>query len=106
LYCGVSNDFERRLEKHNAGKGAKYTKSRKPVKLAGISPEMTKSEALKLEYHLKRTSADKKIGELEKIGLQISITRDLQALAGEISTLGKKVEKIAKSVEKLRLQKR
>ena len=71
LYCGISNDFNRRLEKHNAGKGAKYTKSRKPVKLVGISPEIAKNEALKLEYRIKRTVAGKKIAELEKTGLQM-----------------------------------
>ena len=72
LYCGISNDFERRLEEHNSGKGAKYTIARRPVDLVGISPEMTKSAALKLEYRIKRTAADKKISELENTGLQIS----------------------------------
>lgn len=105
LYCGVSNDFERRLKKHNAGTGAKYTKSRKPVELVGISPETAKNEALKLEYRIKRTPTDKKISELEKTGLKIAIERDLKALAKEIRVLGKKVEKIAKAVEKSGTQK-
>ena len=56
LYCGISNDYKNRLIEHNSGKGAKYTRSRRPVKLIGISPEMTKSEALKepfsLEVHM------------------------------------------------------
>jgi len=99
LYCGISNDFERRLIGHNSGKGAKYTKSRRPVELVGISPEMTKSEALKLEYRIKRTPVDKKIAELKKTGLQISIRRDLHILVKEIRTLGKKVERIAKAIE-------
>ena len=99
LYCGISNDFERRLEEHNSGKGAKYTKSRRPVYLVGISPEMTKSEALKLEYRIKRTAADKKISELTK-NSQMTIKRKLQALAKEIRTLEKKVKRIAKAVEK------
>ncbi len=99
LYCGVSNDFERRLEEHNSGKGAKYTKSRKPVELVGISPEIAKSDALKLEYRIKRTVAGKKIAELEKTGLKITIKRDLQILAKEIRALGKKVERIAKAIE-------
>jgi putative endonuclease len=64
LYCGISNNFERRLEKHNSGKGARYTKSRKPVKLVAVSPEMTKNEALKLENRIKRTPKDNKISEL------------------------------------------
>ncbi|MGD8716870.1 MAG: GIY-YIG nuclease family protein [Desulfobacterales bacterium] len=66
LYCGISNDLKNRLTDHNSGKGAKYTRSRKPVELVGSSHEMTKSEALKLEYRIKRLSADKKISELVK----------------------------------------
>ena len=54
LYCGISNDLKSRLTDHNSGKGAKYTRSRKPVELVGASHEMTKSEALKLEYRIKR----------------------------------------------------
>jgi putative endonuclease len=37
LYCGITNDITIRIEKHNAGKGAKYTKSRLPVKLIAVS---------------------------------------------------------------------
>jgi putative endonuclease len=66
LYCGISNDLKNRLTDHNSGKGAKYTRSRKPVELVGSSHEMTKSQALKLEYRIKRLSADKKISELVK----------------------------------------
>ncbi len=46
LYCGISNDIKSRLIEHNSGKGAKYTKTRRPVELVDISPEMTKGEAL------------------------------------------------------------
>jgi putative endonuclease len=38
LYCGTTNNLEGRLSAHNAGKGAKYTRSRKPVKLVGAAP--------------------------------------------------------------------
>jgi putative endonuclease len=60
LYCGISNDLKIRLMEHNSGKGAKYTKSRRPVELVGISSEMTKSDALKLEYRIKQLPAGKK----------------------------------------------
>ena len=66
LYCGISNDLKSRLTDHNSGKGAKYTRSRKPVELVGTSHEMTKNEALKLEYRIKRLPAGKKISELVK----------------------------------------
>jgi putative endonuclease len=65
LYCGITNNLKNRLESHNAGSGAKYTRSRRPVELAGASPEMTKSDALKLEYRIKRTPAGRKIYELK-----------------------------------------
>jgi predicted GIY-YIG superfamily endonuclease len=51
-------------------KGAKYTKSRRAVELVGISPKMTKSEALKLEYSIKQLPADKKNIRTKKGGEQ------------------------------------
>ena len=65
LYCGISNDIESRVTEHNSGKGAKYTRSRRPVELIGTRGEMTKSEALKLEYRIKHLAADEKILELQ-----------------------------------------
>jgi putative endonuclease len=64
LYCGITNNINNRLAEHNSGKGAKYIRSRRPVELVCVSPQMTKSEALKLEYKIKRLPADKKIPEL------------------------------------------
>ena len=64
LYCGVTNDLDSRLAAHNAGKGAKYTKSRLPVKLVCVSHGMSKSEAFKLEYRIKRMPAQRKPIEL------------------------------------------
>ena len=66
LYCGITNDIEKRLVAHNSGKGAKYTKSRMPVEMAGVSSQMTKSEALKLERRIKQVPAEKKVFELTK----------------------------------------
>jgi len=68
LYCGITNDIEKRLVAHNSGKGAKYTKSRMPVEMAGVSSEMTKNEALKLERRIKQFPAGKKVFELTKAG--------------------------------------
>lgn len=64
LYCGITNDIEKRLVAHNSGKGSKYTKSRMPVEMAGVSSKMTKSEALKLERYIKQVPAGKKVFEL------------------------------------------
>ncbi|MDP2861204.1 MAG: GIY-YIG nuclease family protein [Desulfobacterales bacterium] len=67
LYCGITNNLKSRLASHNTGRGARYTRSRRPVELAGASSEMTKSDALKLEYRVKQAPAGSKISELEKI---------------------------------------
>ena len=53
LYCGIANDINGRIEKHNAGKGAKYTRSRLPVKLVATSGELSRSDALKIEHAVK-----------------------------------------------------
>jgi putative endonuclease len=66
LYCGVSNNIAKRVVEHNSGMGAKYTRSRRPVVLVVTSRDMTKGDALKLEYQIKRLPADKKIAELEQ----------------------------------------
>ena len=93
LYCGISNDFKSRLIEHNSGKGAKYTKSRRPVELVGTSPEMTKSDALKLEYRIKQVPADKKLAELarKENGMTIS-KKDLQALNKDVKALSSKID--------------
>ena len=64
LYCGITNDLGNRLADHNSGKGAKYTRSRMPVELVGVSSEMTKSEAMKLEYRVKQVPAGDKLAAL------------------------------------------
>ena len=101
LYCGISNDLNSRLIEHNSGKGARYTRSRRPVELVGIGPQMTKSDALKLEYRIKQLPADKKMAELKKgeNGMTIS-KRDLQALNKDVKALQKKMEKLIAAAEK------
>jgi len=69
LYCGVTKDIKTRIAQHNEGKGTKYTKSRRPVELVAVSREMTKSDALKLEYSVKKLPGDKKINACMKGGL-------------------------------------
>jgi len=101
LYCGISNDIKNRLMEHNSGKGAKYTKLRRPVDLVGISPEMTKSEALKLEYSIKQLPADKKLAALKRKenGMTIS-KKDLLALNKDIKALERKMEKLIREFDK------
>ncbi|HBV03327.1 MULTISPECIES: GIY-YIG nuclease family protein [Mammaliicoccus] len=61
LYTGYTTDLERRLKVHNDGKGAKYTKIRRPVKLVYHEEFDNKSEALKREYALKQLTRKQKL---------------------------------------------
>ncbi len=61
LYCGVTNDLPRRLAAHLAGKGAKYTRPRRPVKLAWSVRVRDKSAALKREHAVKALSRGQKL---------------------------------------------
>ena len=66
LYTGWTNDKEKRIKAHNEGKGAKYTKSRRPVKLVYYEEFQTKEEAMKREYaikHMRRKEKEKIIGD-------------------------------------------
>jgi predicted transcriptional regulator len=86
---------------HDSGKGAKYTRSRRPVDLVDISPEMTKSEALKLEYSIKQLPADKKIVALKRKENGMTIyKKDLQALNKDVKALSTKMEKLIKEFDK------
>lgn len=61
LYTGITNNLEKRIAAHNTGRGAKYTKSRRPVALIKHFEVNSKSEALKLEYKIKQLSKDAKL---------------------------------------------
>ena len=70
LYCGYTNNLDDRVNTHNRGKGAKYTRNRWPVKLVYYESFETKSEALKREHKIKQLTRREKlklIYPLEKI---------------------------------------
>lgn len=54
LYCGWTNQLDKRVQTHNAGRGAKYTRSRRPVSLVYYEVFETKEEAMRREYAIKR----------------------------------------------------
>lgn len=64
LYTGITNDIEKRIAAHQKGSGAKYTRSRRPVKLIGESMRMTRKEAMSLEMKIKKMPKEKKIAAL------------------------------------------
>jgi len=61
LYTGITDDVERRLAAHRAGKGAKYTRGRGPLELAYTEELPDKSSALKREIAIKRLPRQKKL---------------------------------------------
>jgi len=61
LYCGWTTDLEERMAAHNSGKGAKYTRSRLPVKLVWFEATEDRHEALSREWHIKRMRREEKL---------------------------------------------
>ncbi len=61
FYCGYSNNVEKRVDVHNKKRGAKYTKTRLPVKLVYTECFDSKSEAMKREYQIKQLTRQQKL---------------------------------------------
>ena len=61
LYTGITTDVERRLNEHNSGRGAKYTRSRLPVTLSYRELAADKSSALRRELEIKSMSRGGKL---------------------------------------------
>ncbi len=61
LYCGIARDVQKRFQEHLSGKGAKYTRSHKPVKIVYIKEFESRSEAQKEEYRIKHLSKEEKL---------------------------------------------
>lgn len=62
LYTGIATDLDARLEKHEAGTGAKYTRGRGPYKVIFSESHPTRSAALIREAEIKSLSKEKKLG--------------------------------------------
>lgn len=69
FYTGTSNDVKKRIETHNSGKGAKYTKARRPVKLLYSEKLVDKSAALKRESAIKKLNRAQKEDLLRSNGI-------------------------------------
>jgi predicted GIY-YIG superfamily endonuclease len=65
LYIGMTNDLEKRIEKHKLGTGSKFVRSWRPFKLVKTIPCRDAGEARRLEYHLKKFTRSRKIEVLE-----------------------------------------
>lgn len=65
FYTGWTNDLDRRLAAHNAGKGGKYTRSHRPVSLAYFETFETKAEAMRREVQIKQLTRAQKLELIE-----------------------------------------
>ena len=72
LYTGWTNDLKKRVKTHNAGRGAKYTKTRLPVELVYYEEYEEKGEALSRELSIKKLKKTAK----EKLILKQHIDND------------------------------
>ena len=61
LYCGITKNLEKRINDHNTSqRGAKYTRSRRPVSLVWHTQASNRSSALRLEHRIKKLSKKEK----------------------------------------------
>ena len=61
LYTGIARDAEARLAAHNAGRGAKYTRARRPVSIVYREPADDRSSASKREWAIKQLARRQKL---------------------------------------------
>lgn len=66
LYTGWTNDLEKRVAAHSAGKGGKYTRSRLPVELVYSEEHETKEEAMRREWAIKHMTRREKLALIQK----------------------------------------
>ena len=66
LYTGYTTDVDRRVNEHNAGEGAKYTRGRTPVELRHVETFEERSAALSREHAIKRLSRAAKVSLLDE----------------------------------------
>lgn len=82
LYTGISNNVEKRYAAHAAGKGARYTRSFPPERIALVLPFADKSAALRAELAVKAMSAAQKRAWLAQQLMGASKNPDFQAKQG------------------------
>ena len=69
FYTGITTDIKKRIDAHNSGRGAKYTRGRGPVKLMHLRRYMDRSAASKAEYKIKKLKRGKKLRIINEFAL-------------------------------------
>ncbi|PQD93939.1 hypothetical protein CYL18_16915 [Pradoshia eiseniae] len=76
-YAGYTNNIEKRIQTHNEGKGAKYTRARRPVVLRYYEQYETKTEAMQAEYRFKQLKRPEKERIVQIGGYGIEESKEL-----------------------------
>lgn len=80
-YTGWTNNLKKRLEEHNAGRGAKYTRGRTPVELVYMESHGTRQEAMQREAWIKKLARkEKEKLILGYLGSQASASQNMDPL--------------------------
>jgi putative endonuclease len=79
LYCGIARDVAARIAEHDAGTGAKYTRSRGPLTVVLVRRCLGKSKALRLEYAIKQLTRGEKAALIAAPQRLAAIARRLPA---------------------------
>ena len=74
LYTGWTNDLEKRIKAHKAGRGGKYTRAHAPVELVYYESFETKTEAMSREWHIKKLNREQKLALIERKDTDIEKT--------------------------------
>lgn len=61
IYTGIAKDVEKRFNEHKSGKGSRYTRARKVLKILYFEQHQTRSQATKREVEIKSWSREKKL---------------------------------------------
>tara|TARA_Y100000385_G_C13013463_1_gene602762 strand:- start:852 stop:1280 length:429 start_codon:yes stop_codon:yes gene_type:complete len=69
FYTGITTDIKKRIDAHNSGRGAKYTRGRGPVKLMHIRRYADRSAASKAEYKIKKLKRGRKLRMINEFAL-------------------------------------
>jgi putative endonuclease len=85
LYCGVARDVAERIAKHDAGKGARYTRGRGPLKVEAVRKCASHGDALRLELAVKRLSREAKEALVDARRFR-ALQRALGALASKVGS--------------------
>ncbi|MBE6032288.1 MAG: GIY-YIG nuclease family protein [Firmicutes bacterium] len=77
LYTGTAADVDKRAQVHNSGKGAKYTRGRRPVTVIYREETEDKGAALRREMQIKKLTREKKLEMIQRSGQSQPFTEEI-----------------------------